>query len=52
MWKRRIREGMRRKGSECWNEEIRRVVERKKKCFLVWRRKRSEEYRRMNEKDC
>ena len=51
MWTRIIREGMRRKGSEWWSEEIRRVVERNKECFLVWRRKRREEnledYRRI-----
>ena len=44
---RKIREGKRRKGSE----EIRRVVGRKKECFLKWRRSRSEEdldeYKRM-----
>ena len=48
---RKIREGKRRKGSEWWSEEIRRVVERKKEGFLIWSRTRSEEdldeYRRM-----
>ena len=48
---RKIREGKRRKGSEWWNEEIRRVVRREKECFLKWRRTRSEidldEYGRM-----
>ena len=48
---RKIREGKRRKGSEWWSEEIRRVVGRKKECFLIWRRTRSEEdldeYRKM-----
>ena len=47
----RIREGVRRKGSEWWNEEIWRVVGRKKEYFLIWRRIRSEEdmeeYKRM-----
>ena len=49
--RRKIREGKRRKGSERWNEEIRRVVGRKKECFLIWKRTRSEEdlheYKRM-----
>ena len=44
---RKIREGKRRKGSE----EIRRAVGRKRECFLIWRRSRSEEgldeYKRM-----
>ena len=44
-------EGKRRKGSEWWSEEIRRVFGRKKECFLIWRRTRNEEdldeYRRM-----
>ena len=40
---RKIREGKRRKGSEWWSEEIRRVVGRKKEGFLTWRRARSEE---------
>ena len=48
---RRIREGRRRKESEWWSEEIRRVVGRKKEFFCIWRRTRSEEaleeYRRM-----
>ena len=48
---RRIREEIRRKGSEWWSEEIRRIVERKTECFLVWRMTRreedQEEYRRM-----
>ena len=39
----KITEGMRRKGSEWWSEEIRRVVERKKECLLVCRRKSSDE---------
>ena len=47
----KIKEGKRRKGSEWWSEEIRRVVGREKECFLIWRRKRSgedlDEYRRM-----
>ena len=38
-----IREGKKRKGSEWWSEIISRVVGRKKECFLIWRRKRSEE---------
>ena len=48
---RKIREGKRRKGSEWWSEEIRKVVGRKKECFLKWRRTRWEEgldeYKRM-----
>ena len=48
---RKIRERKRRIGSEWWSEEIRRVVGRKKECFLIWRRTRNEEdldeYRRM-----
>ena len=48
---RRMRERMRGKGSEWWSEEIRRVAERKKECFLVCRETRSdeelEEYRRI-----
>ena len=32
---RKIREGKRLKGSEWWSEEIRRVVGRKEKCFLI-----------------
>ena len=32
---RKIKEGKRRKGSEWWNEEIRRVVGRKKECLLI-----------------
>ena len=47
----KIREGKRRKESEWWSEEIRRVVGRKKEGFLKWRRTRSEEdldeYKRM-----
>ena len=47
----KIGEGKRRKGSEWWSEEIRRIVGRKKECFLIWRRTRSEEdldeYKRM-----
>ena len=39
----KIREGMGIKGSEWRKEETRRVVERKKKFFLIWRRTRSEE---------
>ena len=42
MWTTKIREEKRRKGSECWSEEIRRLVGRKKECFLIWRRTRSE----------
>ena len=38
-----IRKGMRRKESEWWSEEIRRVVKRKKKSFLIWRRMRNKE---------
>ena len=34
--KRRIRE--RRKGNRCWNEEIRRVVEKNKECLLARKR--------------
>ena len=34
----KIRERKKRKGSECWSEEIRRVVGRKKDCFFIWRR--------------
>ena len=49
--KRKIRERKRRKGSELWSEEIRRIVGRKRECFLIWRRTMSEEdlneYRRM-----
>ena len=41
---------MRRKGSACWSNECRSVVERKK-CFLIWRRTKSgenlEEFRRI-----
>ena len=48
---RKIREGRKRKESEWWSEEIRRVVRRKKEGFLIWRRTRSEknleEYRRI-----
>ena len=48
---RKIKEGKRRKRVGRWNEEIRRVVGRKKECFLIWRRTRSEEdldeYKRM-----
>ena len=48
---RKIREGKRRKGSERWSEKIRRVVGRKKECFLISRKTRSEgdldEYRKM-----
>ena len=48
---RKIREGKRRKGSERWSEEIRRVVGRKNECFLISRKTRSEgdldEYRKM-----
>ena len=48
---RKIREAKRRKGNEWWTEEIKRVVGRKKDCFLIWRRTRSEEdldeYRKM-----
>ena len=41
---RKIREGKgRRKGSEWWSEKIRRVVGRKKECFLIWRRTRNKE---------
>ena len=40
---RKIREGKRRKGSAWWSEGIRRVVGRKKDCFLIWKRTRSEE---------
>ena len=43
----RIREGMKRKGNEWWSEEIRRAVERKNECFLLWRRTRLEEYVRI-----
>ena len=39
--KKRIREGMRRKGSEWCSEGNRKVVESMKECFLVWRRARS-----------
>ena len=49
-WTRKIREGKRRKGSEWWSEEIRRVVGRKKNCFLIWNTWSEEdldEYRRM-----
>ena len=46
----RIKQGMRRKGSAWRSEEIRRIV-RKKECFSIWRRSRSEEdleeYRKM-----
>ena len=31
---RKIREGKRRKGSEWWSEEIRRVIGRKEECFF------------------
>ena len=34
---------MRRKASRWWSEEIRRVLERKKACFVVWKRTRREE---------
>ena len=48
---RKIREGERRKESEWWSEEIRKVIGRKKECFLIWRRRRGEEdldeYRRV-----
>ena len=48
---RKIREGKRRKRSELLSEEIRRIVGRKKECFLIWRSTRSEEdldeYKRM-----
>ena len=40
---RKIREGKRRKGSEWWSEEIRKVVGKKKECFLRGSRTRSEE---------
>ena len=40
---RRSSKGRRRKGSEWWSEEIRRVVGRKKECFLIGRRAKSEE---------
>ena len=40
---RKIREGKRRKGNKWWSEEIKRVVRREKKCFLIRRRTRSEE---------
>ena len=47
---RRIREGIRRKRSEWWSGEIRKVVE-KKGCFLIWRRTKSdkdwEDYKRI-----
>ena len=33
-WTRRIREGMRIKGSEWWSGEIRRAVGRKKECDM------------------
>ena len=39
---RRSSKGRRRKGSEWWSEEIRRVVGRKKECFLIGRRAKSE----------
>ena len=35
---RKIREEERRKRSEGWSEDIRRVVERREDCFLIWRR--------------
>ena len=48
---RKIREGKRKKVSEWWRGKIRRVVGRKKECFSIWRRTRSEEdldeYKRM-----
>ena len=48
---RRVIEGIRRKGSKWWREEIWKVVERKKECLLGWRTERKEkdleEYRRM-----
>ena len=34
---RKIWEGKRRKGSKWWSDEIKRVVGRKKECFLIWR---------------
>ena len=39
---RKIKEGKRRKRVGKWNEEIRRVVGRKRECFLIWRRTRTE----------
>ena len=46
----RIKQGMRRKGSAWRSEEIKRIV-RKKECFSIWRRSRREEdleeYRKM-----
>ena len=40
---RNIREMKRKKGSEWCSEGIRRIVGRKRECFLIWRRTRSEE---------
>ena len=51
MGQRELGKGGGEKGSEWGNKEIRRVVGRKKVCFLIWRRTRREEdlneYRRM-----
>ena len=40
--KRKILEGMKRKVNGWCSGEIRRIVERKDECFLLWRRARSE----------